>query len=150
MFWKSIDLVLIFLGLALFFLIMIPNFIWLAIPAQHDILRVESITPIVDTIASIAQVIMIICLCILKNKEKEKTRKINLIIAMMFCCLLYFLCWVLYYLGKTKAGIILSLTIFPCLAFLLYSLERKNMIAFVPALVFTICHLIYAIVNYIV
>ena len=60
------------LGLALFFLIMIPNFIWFAIPAQHDILRVESITPIVDTIASIAQVIMIICLCIFKNKEKEK------------------------------------------------------------------------------
>ena len=58
------------LGLALFFLIMIPNFIWFAIPAQHDILRVESITPIVDTIASIAQVIMIICLCIFKNKEK--------------------------------------------------------------------------------
>ena len=51
-------------GLALFFLIMIPNFIWFAIPAPHDILRVESVTPIVDTIASIAQVIMIICLCI--------------------------------------------------------------------------------------
>lgn len=134
-------------GLALFFLIMIPNFIWFAIPAPHDILRVESITPIVDTIA---QVIMIICLCIFKNKEKEKIRKTNLIITVIACCLLYFLCWVLYYLGITNAGIILGLTIFPCLAFLLYSLERKNMIAFVPALVFMICHLIYAIVNYIV
>ena len=108
-------------GLALFFLIMIPNFIWFAIPAPHDILRVESITPIVDTIASIAQVIMIICLCIFKNKEKEKIRKTNLIITVIVCCLLYFLCWVLYYLGITNAGIILGLTIFPCLAFLLYS-----------------------------
>ncbi len=69
---------------------------------------------------------------------------------MIFGCLLYFLCWVLYYLGITNAGVILGLTIFPCLTFLLYSLERKNMIAFVTALVFTICHLIYAIVNYIV
>ena len=138
------------LGLALFFLIMIPNFIWFAIPAQHDILRVESITPVVDTIASIAQVIMIICLCIFKNKEKEKSCKTNLIIAVIVCCLLYFLCWILYYLGITNTGVILGLTIFPCLAFLVYSLERKNMIAFVPALVFTICHLIYAIVNYIV
>lgn len=112
------------LGLALFFFNYDTQFIWFAIPAQHDILRVESIMPIVDTIESIAQVIMIICLCIFKNKEKMRIT--NLIIAMIVCCLLYFLCWVLYYLWIKNAGVILGLIIFPCLAFLFYSLERKK------------------------
>ena len=40
-------------GLLLFFIIMIPNFIWFAIPAPNDILRAKSITEIVDTVASI-------------------------------------------------------------------------------------------------
>ncbi len=40
-------------GLLLFFIIMIPNFIWFAIPAPNDILRAKSITEMVDTVASI-------------------------------------------------------------------------------------------------
>ena len=78
-----------------------------------------------DKIASIAQVVMIICLCIFRNIGIEKIR-------------------------ITNSGVILGLTIFPCLAFLLYSFDRKNMFAFVPALIFTIYHLVYACVNYIV
>ena len=112
-------------GLVLFFLIMIPNFVWFAVPVPHDILRVESVTPVADKIASIAQVVMIICLCIFRNTGIEKIR-------------------------ITNSGVILGLTIFPCLAFLFYSFDRKNMFAFVPALIFTICHLVYACVNYIV
>lgn len=137
-------------GLVLFFFIMIPNFIWFAIPAPNDILRTESVTPVVDNIASIAQVVMIICLCIFRNIGKEKIRMTNLIIVTAVCSLLYFLCWILYYLAVTNSGVILGLTIFPCLAFLSYSFDRRNMFAFVPALIFTICHLIYAISNYIV
>ena len=54
-------------GLVLFFIIMIPNFIWFAVPAENDVLRTESITPVIDMIASIAQVTMIITLCIIKR-----------------------------------------------------------------------------------
>ena len=43
-------------GLALFLLIMVPNFIWFAIPAPDDVLRHESVTPFIDTLASIFQV----------------------------------------------------------------------------------------------
>ncbi len=137
-------------SLALFFIIMIPNFIWFAVPAPHDILREESVTVVVDAIGSVSQVAMIIGLCIFLNKEKAKIRITKLIIAAIVCCLLYFICWILYYLGVVNAGVIFGLAFFPCLAFLLFALDRKNMIAVAPISIFTICHLIYAIVNYIV
>ncbi len=37
-------------GLLLFLLVMLPNFIWFAVPAPDDILRVDSATPVVDAI----------------------------------------------------------------------------------------------------
>ena len=47
-------------GLITFIIIMIPNFIWFAVPAANDILRGESITKTVDVIASICQVLMVV------------------------------------------------------------------------------------------
>lgn len=52
-------------GLLLFLIIMIPNFIWFAIPAPNDVLRAESTTKIVDTIGTIFQSIMIAALCVI-------------------------------------------------------------------------------------
>ena len=43
-------------GLIIFIVIMIPNFIWFAVPAANDILRGESITKTVDVIASICAI----------------------------------------------------------------------------------------------
>ena len=51
-------------GLLLFLIIMIPNFIWFAAPAPNDVLRTESVTEVIDTIASVCQVLMVIALCI--------------------------------------------------------------------------------------
>ena len=138
-----------FWGLLLFFIIMIPNFIWFAVPAPNDILRVDSITKTVDTVGSVCQVLMIILLCILIHKERNKP-KFALIMAVVFSCLLYFVSWVFYYFGITNVFVILGLTIPPCLAFLFFSIVRKNMIAIIPISVFTICHLIYAIVNFVI
>lgn len=47
-------------GLLLFLIVMIPNFIWFAIPAPNDILRTKSITETVDTVASVCQILMIV------------------------------------------------------------------------------------------
>ena len=49
-------------GLIVFLIIMIPNFIWFAVPAPNDILRTESVTVAIDTIGSICQVLMIFAL----------------------------------------------------------------------------------------
>lgn len=53
-------------ALVLFLIIMIPNFIWFAVPAPNDILRTDSITPTVDAIGSFCQIFFIIALCILQ------------------------------------------------------------------------------------
>lgn len=136
-------------GLVLFFIIMIPNFIWFAIPAPDDILRAESKTEAIDTIASVCQVLMVISLCIFVNKERKKFRINPLVITILISCLLYFIGWIFYYNGVINAAVILDLCVMPCLSFLFFAIDRKNMIAIVPVSIFTICHLIYGIVNFI-
>ncbi len=137
-------------GLLLFMAIMIPNFIWFGIPAPNDVLRADSVTEIFDTAASVCQVLMVMILCTLINREREKISMTPLIIAVFICCILYYTSWVMYYFGLTNAAVILGLTIPPCLAFLLFAVDRKNRIAVIPITVFTICHLVYGIVNFIV
>ena len=137
-------------ALVLFFIIMIPNFIWFAVPAPNDILRGESITKTVDVTASICQVLMVMSLCIFIHQDRKKISITRFIMTTVICCLLYFLCWILYYFGVTNAVFILGLTIFPCLAFLFFAIDRKNMIAVISASIFMVCHLIYGMVNYII
>ena len=136
-------------GLVIFLIIMLPNFIWFAVPAPNDILRQESITPIVDIIGSVCQIIFVASLCIVINKERDSIRISPLLISSAFCIGLYFLGWVLYYNGIVNPMVIICLTLPPCIAFIFFALDRKNIIAFIPAVCFTICHLIYGIVNFI-
>lgn len=136
-------------GLVIFLIVMIPNIIWFAVPAPNDILRNESITATVDIFGSIFQVLFIASLCILVNQERNKLHFSLLIIFSIICIALYFVGWVLYYNGITNSLVILSLTLPPCLAFILFALDRKNILAVVFATCFTICHLIYGIINFI-
>lgn len=136
--------------LLLFLIIMIPNFIWFAVPAPNDILRTDSITGTLDTVASICQVLMIIILCVFRNRECKRIGISPFIIAIIICCLLYFISWGVYYIGVVNAVVILGLTIPPCLAFLVFAIERKNKIAIIPISIFTACHIIYGIVNFII
>ena len=138
------------LGLILFLIIMIPNFIWFAVPAPNDVLRTDSVTETLDIIASICQVLMVIALCFFENRERRRFCITPLITAAIICCLLYFVCWICYYDGMVNMFIILGLTVPPCLAFMLYAIDRKNIVAAVPTLIFSICHLIYGIVNFII
>lgn len=137
-------------GLLLFLMIMIPNFIWFAIPAPNDVLRTSSITETIDTVASACQVLMVAVLCILRNRESKKLCVNRLTVTAAVCCLLYYICWAVYYAGIANEIVILGLTMPPCLAFLFYAIDRKNGIAVVPISVFTICHLIYGVVNFMV
>ena len=130
-------------GLLLFFIIMIPNLIWFMIKAPNDILRVESVTPTLDLIASIFQIIMVVFLCFSKNENNKCN--IYSIIGVS----LYFLCWILYYLGIINNVVIIGLCLFPCLSFLFYEIKIKNWIAMIPTIVFTILHLLYGVINFI-
>ncbi len=138
------------ISLLLFLFIMLPNFIWFAVPAPDDILRIESATPMIDTLASISQVLMIAALCILTNREHKKQGLTPWMIGVLILCLLYYISWGIYYAGKTNTPVILGLTIPPCLAFMLHAIDRKNIIAVIPCVIFTLCHVIFAAVNFII
>ena len=137
-------------GLLLFLIVMIPNFIWFAIPAPNDILRAKSITETVDTVASVCQILMIAAICIFRNKESKKLCITPLIIMVAVCYLLYVSSWIAYYNGIVNVIVILGLTIPPCLTFLFFAIDRKNGIALIPISIFTICHLVYGVVNFII
>lgn len=136
-------------GLILFLLVMFPNFIWFAVPAPNDVLRSESATPIIDIIASVCQVLTVACLCFVINKERSKLRFSLLVIAAVICIVAYYIGWGLYYSGIASDGVILMLTIPPCLAFILFAADRKNHPAVLFATGFAVCHLIFAIMNFI-
>ena len=138
------------LGLLLFLIIMIPNFIWFAVPTSNDILRNESITPVIDMFASIFQVIMVIALCIIKNKHCQKPMKKIWFKLIIVSIIIYFAGWILYYIGIVNALVIIDLCIAPCVAFMLLSIARKNIFAFILSIMFMICHAIYGIINFIV
>lgn len=137
-------------GLLLFGVIMIPNVIWGLYPATNDILRGESITEIVDFIGSICQVIMIASLCCIVNRNCRKMKMTAYMVLMLINCALYFIAWVLYYIGWTNCFVILLLTIPPCLAFLFFAIDRKNIFAILANILFMICHVIYALQNFII
>lgn len=136
-------------GVLLFLIIMIPNFAWFTILAPNDVLRADSVTDVADTIASVCQVWMVVALCLFVNRKNGKIHMTPWIAAVIICCLLYFASWEGYYAGITNKVIILGLTVFPCLAFMLFAIDRKNKIAVLPIFIFTICHLIYGVVNFI-
>ena len=139
------------IGLILFLVIMIPNFIWFVVPAPNDVLRTESVTGTIDdSIASICQVLMVASLCLVINRNNTESKVIGTIITVMACVVLYYICWLCYYQGNTETTVLMGLAAFPCAAFLIYSYKRRNMIAVFFAVVFSMCHLIYAIANFIV
>lgn len=136
-------------GLAIFLIIMIPNFIWFAVPASNDILRTESQTAVIDTIGSVCQVLFVAALCLIVNKNCDKLRFTPKIIAVTCCLLIYFAGWVFYYAGITAPPVMICLTVPPCLAFLFFALDRKNYIAVIFILIFTVCHFVYGLINFI-
>lgn len=136
-------------GLLIFLIIMAPNFIWFAVPAPNDVLRTESVTPIIDGIASVCQVIFVAALCIVKRRDAEKINATPLMVMVVVSVVLYFAGWIFYYIGVTNPAVILLLTLPPCAAFVLFAADRKNIIAMIPAIGFTFCHIVYSVINFI-
>jgi hypothetical protein len=136
-------------GLLLFLLVMLPNFIWFAVPAPNDVLRAESVTPIVDVIASICQVLTVASLCFLINEERGKLHFSPLVIVTIICVAIYYLGWALYYSSISNFWIILLLTIPPCLAFILFAADRKNLPAVLFASAFAVGHLVFGVVIFV-
>lgn len=136
-------------ALVLFVAVMIPTVIWTFVPAPNDILRTGSVTPTVDSVASVLQSIAIACLCIVINNDAGKVRFSPLVIISALFVLIYYAGWAVYYSGINTPWVILLLTVPPCLALILYATDRKNVPALILAIGFAICHLVFAIINFI-
>lgn len=136
-------------GLTLFIIVMLPNVLWFAIPAPNDVLRTESVTPMIDTIGMAFQVLMVATLCCVIRKDVQPLRMSTLVWSVVACVAIYLTGWVLYYLGMAHSFVIVLLTISPCLAFILYAIDRKNLLATLCACGFTICHAMFGIINFI-
>lgn len=136
-------------GLLLFLVIMLPNFLWFALPAPNDVLRTSSVTPAADQIGQVFQVLMVAALCVLRNTSRKQPVPGPHKAAVVLAVLLYYVGWLLYYAGITDAAVILILCLAPCMAFLLFSLARKNAAALLAAGIFLLCHLTYGVINFI-
>ncbi len=134
-------------GLVLFAVIMLPNFLWFAVPAPNDVLRRESITPILDMAAQCFQVLLAAALCMVKNTQAKRPMSTKFKLAVALFVALYYIGWAMYYAGIANAVVILDLCIAPCMAFLVFSAARKNVPAFVFAAAFMVCHVVYGVVN---
>lgn len=130
----------------LFAAIMAPNLIWFLIPAPVDILRRESLTPTLDAVGSVFQVLMVVLLCFVKNTSAGK--QAPYLWSTAACYGLYCIAWVAYYLGITSSVVMLTLCLAPCLAFGFFAVGRKNYPAMLFLAGFTVCHLIFGIVNF--
>ena len=130
-------------------MIMIPNIVWFMIPAPIDVLRNKSVTGTIDTVASICQVLFVTAMCITTNKKAEQIRLNKAVTISIIFAVMYYVGWIFYYLGNPNTLLIWFLAIAPCLSFVCFILDRKNMIALIPASIFTVCHVIYALVNFI-
>ncbi len=115
-------------GLILLLVIMRPNFVRFAVPAVNDVLRNESVTPHIDMAASVFRAVMAAALCVVINRHRQKPAEKALLIGIGVSILLYYAGWDLY--------------CFRC--------REKNAAALIPAGVFTLCHVLYAVVNFIV
>lgn len=133
----------------LFVFIMLPNIIWFAAPPSNDPLRNPSLIPTIDTLASIMQVVMIFSLCAIKNLTAPKFKFSSLIGATVIFCFLYYVCWILYYLGIVNGFIMICLCLLPCASFTFYAVDRKNYLSINPIIIFTVLHFVSTLINFV-
>lgn len=136
-------------SLLLFILTMIPTIFWSIFPAIDDVLRVKSNTPKLDIFTSFFQVGFILILCFFVNKDSNQLKLNSIYMHIVtFCLTVYYVSWIIYYLGIHTLSILLLLALMPSLLFLCFAIDRKNYIALIPIFFFTVGHFIFTISNF--
>lgn len=135
-----------FWALVLFAVLMLPNIIYWCIPEFSDL----GGDGVIDVFANILQVFGVGLLIFLVQKEQEdkKEKKYffdSLFMTVSLLVLLYYAAWMIYFFGTLNFGVILFLAGCPCIALVLFAIERKNYIALVPLAIFSILHIISAL-----
>lgn len=132
-------------GLALFALIMLPNIVWMLVAGENDLLMQPSVTPRLDVVVSISQILTVTGMICLRRCERLPFKPLwplALVAA-------YLLMWALYGLGVNHALVLLGLAVLPCAAILVFLAGRKNRIALIPAAVFAAGHVLSSFINFV-
>ena len=137
-----------FHALLLFLTIMLPNLLWLLIPAPKDILRQGTVTPRLDFVSSVVQSFMVGFMCVLINRAGYSYLEQKSMIGICFSVFFYLFGWISYYVGLVTPVVIVILCLAPCASCLFYTWGRKNGPAFILTALFTVLHTIRGILNY--
>lgn len=133
----------------LFAVIMLPNIIWALSDLPNDILKSETLTPVLDNIMTIAQVLAILSLCLIKNRETQnRPIKSSLPAISVAVCMLYYSAWIFYFSGGSDGFILTALCVTPCVALILYCLFRKNAPALLFTALFSVFHIMRNVLNF--
>lgn len=131
--------------------IMLPNIIWALSDLPDDILKRETLTPSLDNVMTISQVIMILALCFIRNKETKNLSMMNSLPAISIAmCMFYYSSWIFYFCGSADSFILMSLCVAPCIALILYCLFRKNAPALLFTALFSVFHIMRTVLNFLV
>lgn len=131
--------------------IMLPNIIWALSSLPNDILKRETLTPVLDNIMTIAQVLMILALCLIRNKDTQnRPIKSSLPAISVAMCMIYYSAWIFYFCGSAGGFILTALCTVPCIALILYCLFRKNAPALLFTALFSIFHIMRTVLNFLV
>ncbi len=133
----------------LFAVIMLPNIIWALSDLPNDVLKRETLTPVLDNIMTISQVLMILALCFIKNSETQnRPIKSSLPAISAAFCMLYYSAWIFYFCGSSDGIILTALCSVPCVALILYCLFRKNAPALLLTALFSVFHIMRTVINF--
>lgn len=133
----------------LFALVMLPNILWAAMPMPNDVLRMPSQTPVLDGVASFAQVVMIAALCMVINTGAAPVRIGLLNAAAIACCAGYYAMWGAYACGVRAPWMLVGMCAVPAAAFVCYAADRRNPFALGAAVVFAVCHTAFGLFQFV-
>lgn len=126
-----------FWAIVLFALVMLPNIVYWCIPEFNSLDGNGAL----DAAATVFQVFGVAFLFfVVQKNRRQKFFFDTLFMTASLTLLLYYAAWVLYFCGIVNRMILIFLAVTPCVALILFALERRNWFAVVPLAVFSVLH----------
>lgn len=136
-------------GILVVLLLLLPNILFCIFPPQNTIKNTSSVPVFFTIIEQIGRIACFIVPIVFGKKIAEQKNS-YLVILMVVCLLIYYICWILYFangreyydLFKPLGFIPIPMAIFPLMYLLLLGIWVKSPIFITPAILFSIGHIV--------